>query len=136
MAVSSNTEGSLKVFFWCLVGLLIFANWKTLLHVPKPTALGAVIIGVACMYPFYLWCEGKVKGIPVFPFFALTYLYTFSLPLLSENPNVLQYSPQQHLFAAISTVIFLVAGTLVWYPMVKKDVPQKKHIFVCTSYTG
>ena len=111
------------------MGLLLFANWKSLLHVAPPTAFGSLMIGIACMYPFYLWCEGKVKGIPVFPFFALTYLYTFALPLLSEDPNVLKYAPSEHLYAAICTVIFLIAGTVVWYPMVQTEVPSQKANF-------
>jgi hypothetical protein len=129
MVAAKKKEGSLKVFFWCLIALILFANGKPLLQVPKPTAAASLMIGVACLYPFYLWCEGKVKGIPVFPFFGLTYLYTFALPLLSQNPNILKYSPAEHLFAAVCTVVFLVSGTVVWYPMVKKDIPQKKAQF-------
>ena len=47
MAKAKKKEGSLKVFFWCLIGLIFFANRKALLHVAGPTALGAVLIGVA-----------------------------------------------------------------------------------------
>ena len=126
MDAATQKKGSLKIFFWCLVALLIALNWRALLHVAQPTAFGSLMIGIACMYPFYLWCEGRVKGIPVFPFFSLTYLYTFALPLLSENPNVLKYTPSQHLYAAICTTIFLVAGTFVWYPMVQRELPSTK----------
>ena len=77
------------------------------------------MIGAACMFPMYLWCAGRVRGMPIFPFFTLTYLWTFCLPLLSENPNVLMYSPAAHLYAGITTVTFLASGTLIWWQFVK-----------------
>lgn len=109
--------------FWIGIGLMLFSNWKALRHVAPPTAIGSLLIGAACMYPVYLWCAAKVRGMPVYPFFSLTYLWTFCLPLLSENPNVLKYSPQAHLYAAVTTVIFLMSGTTVWAQMLK--VPNK-----------
>jgi len=118
MAAAQKSQ-SMTQIFWFGMGLLLFANRKGLSTVAPETALATLLIGVACMYPIYLWCANKVKGMPVFPFFSLTYLWTFCLPLLSENPNVLKYSPSQHLYAAISTVIFLLSGTIVWMQMVR-----------------
>lgn len=119
--------------FWIGIGLMLLANFKDLMHAPRPTAVGALAIGVACMYPMYLWCAGRVKGMPVFPFFALTYLWTFCLPLLSENPNILKYSPGQHLLAATTTVIFLGSGTFVWQKMVQTATPPMSRIFALKS---
>ncbi|HEY9827404.1 MAG TPA: hypothetical protein V6D19_18345 [Stenomitos sp.] len=126
--MAAAKKKSITTLFWILIALLLAGNGKALLHVPPRTAVGCLLIGAACMYPFYLWCADKVKGIPVFPFFALTYLWTFCLPLLSENPNVLKYSSTQHLQAALSTVLFLVSGTIVWYPMVQ-GVPKREKPF-------
>ncbi|MGI0487672.1 hypothetical protein ACN4EK_19690 [Pantanalinema rosaneae CENA516] len=112
--------------FWIGVGLLLFFNRKALLHVAPTTACATVLIGAVCMYPVYLWCDGKVQGMPVFPFFSLTYLWTFCLPLLSENPNVLKYSPEQHLYAGIATAFFLLSGTLVWIQLVRTPNNSKK----------
>jgi hypothetical protein len=116
---SATQNRSLTKAFWIGIVLLVLANAKGLRSVAEETAVGAILIGVACMTPMYLWCAGKVLGMPVFPFFALTYLWTFSLPLLSENPNVLHYSPMQHLYASITAVIFLGCGTFAWYQIVK-----------------
>lgn len=107
--------------FWFGIGLLLFFNRKALLQVAPGTSLATLIIGATCMYPVYLWCAGKVRGMPVFPFFTLTYLWTFCLPLLTENPNVLKYSPDQHLYAGLTTAIFLISGTLVWMQLVKSS---------------
>lgn len=123
---TSQKSQSMTQIFWFGIGLLFFSNRKALFHVAPETALSAVLIGAACMYPIYLWCANKVKGMPVFPFFSLTYLWTFCLPLLSENPNVLKYSPEQHLYAGISTVIFLLSGTCIWMQMVKSPEGMTK----------
>jgi hypothetical protein len=109
--------------FWIGCGFLLFANSGALRAVAEGTAVGAVLIGTACMFPMYLWCAGKVQGMPVFPFFSLTYLWTFALPLLSKNPNVLMYPPSAHLYAALSTVLFLGSGTFVWWQFVKSPKP-------------
>lgn len=106
--------------FWIGMGLMLFANQKALRHVHPLTAISALAIGVTCMYPVYLWCANRARGMPVYPFFSLTYLWTFCLPLLSENPNVLQYPPQKHLSAAICVVIFLASGTWVWMRLVRR----------------
>lgn len=111
--------------FWIGVGLLLLFNAKTLKQVAPGTAIGTLAIGATCMYPFYLWCAEKVRGMPVFPFFALTYLWTFCLPLLSKNPNVLKYPPEAHLYAALTTVLFLSSGTAIWWQFVR--VPCLKH---------
>lgn len=112
-------KNQMKTVFWFGIGFLIFANRKALLHVAPQTAIGAILIGIACMFPMYLWCANKVKGMPIFPFFTLTYLWTFCLPLLSENPHVLHYSPAAHLYASLTTVAFLGAATVVWWEFVK-----------------
>jgi hypothetical protein len=114
---------NLTTTFWIGMAFLVAANFRGLRSVAGETALGAILIGIACMYPLYLWCAGKVKGMPVFPFFALTYLWTFALPLLSENPNVLMYSPQAHLYASLTAVLFLCSGTFVWMQFVKSPKP-------------
>ncbi|OLP18916.1 hypothetical protein BST81_08355 [Leptolyngbya sp. 'hensonii'] len=120
---AAGKNQQLLIAFWIGISLLLLANLGELRQAEEGTAVGALMIGAACMFPMYLWCAGKVKGMPVFPFFALTYLWTFSLPLLSENPNVLMYSSAAHFYAAFCTVIFLGSGTLVWWQLVRTPCP-------------
>ncbi len=112
--------------FWCLISLLVYGNFGAFRHADPASEAGCLLIGFFCMFPLYLWCAGKVQGMPVFPFFALTYLWTFCLPLVSDNPNVLKYSPSQHLIAGFNTSLFLGSGTLVWYQFVKSKVSKSK----------
>ncbi|MEB3356838.1 MAG: hypothetical protein VKK04_08935, partial [Synechococcales bacterium] len=116
----------MTLLFWAGMIALLLANLDRLRQVPPSTAIGALLIGIACMYPVFVWCDGQVKGLPVFPFFSLTYLWTFCLPLLSENPNVWLYTPDAHLQAAWSVVIFLASGTVVWLQIVKTPASAPK----------
>jgi hypothetical protein len=122
----------MTTLFWVGTGLLLWSNLDKLWTVPVETAQGVLIIGVACLFPVYLWCAGKVKGMPVFPFFALTYLWTFCLPLLSENPNVWLYSSQQHRFAAFTVALFLLSGTVVWYQILKSAGTPRTYLALGT----
>lgn len=122
MATPAKSPPKMTLLFWAGMAMLLNSNLDRLREVPPSTAIGALAIGVACMYPVYLWCDGRVQGLPVFPFFSLTYLWTFCLPLLSENPNVWAYTPEIQLTAALTTVLFLVSGTVVWLQIVKIPV--------------
>jgi hypothetical protein len=63
---------------------------------------------------------------PIFPLFALTYLWTYSLPLLSNHPKIIIYSPESHLFSSVIVAGFLVLGTFVWFQFVKSPPPIPK----------
>jgi len=126
MSPSPPKTETMTLLFWAGMAALLFSNLDKLRQVPQSTAIGALLIGVACMYPVYLWCAGRVQGLPVFPFFSLTYLWTFCLPLLSGNLNVLSYSPEAQLRAALTTVLFLVSGTVVWLQIVSTPQTIKK----------
>lgn len=129
----ASQETQLSTVFWVGMGLLLFSNLDRLREVPVPTAQGALIIGIACMYPMYLWCEGRVQGMPVYPFFALTYLWTFCLPLLSENPNVWLYPPEKHRIAALTVALFLASGTFIWYKLVKTVAKPRVYMALGTQ---
>jgi hypothetical protein len=116
----------MTLLFWAGMVALLFSNLDSLRNVPPSTAVGALVIGVACMFPVYLWCDGQVQGLPVFPFFSLTYLWTFCLPLLSGNPNVLAYRPEDQLRAALTTALFLISGTVVWLQIVRTPETVRK----------
>ncbi len=114
--------------FWIAVSLFflwqVFTNTTTSIE----TILGATLIAIAALYPFYLWCSGKALGIPIFPLFALTYLWTYALPLVSNHPRIITYSPESHLSAGINVAVFLALGTFVWFQFVKfPPAPPKRY---------
>jgi hypothetical protein len=105
---------SLLALFWGAVVLLTVGQGPSVLQAPGPTALAFVLITGLSLAPLGLWCAGYARGIPIYPIAALVYLNTYALPLLSENPNVLAYSPWQQFQAGITTALFLGGGLLGW----------------------
>lgn len=81
--------------------------------------LSAILITFSALLPSYLWCSNRAKGMPIFPIFALTFIWTYALPLVSNYPNIIIYTPDQHLFAGMTTSFFLLIGTTVWFQFVK-----------------
>ena len=84
------------------------------------SVIGALLIIAAAMLPAYLWASGKVRGLPIFPACALTCVWTFALPLVSEHPIVVLFPGWNQLVGAMSIVGFLVIGTLAWYPVARR----------------
>jgi hypothetical protein len=78
------------------------------------SAIGAALVIVASWVPAWLWIKKGGEGLPVFPVFALTYTWTFGLPLLYEHPIVKIFDAIDQLYGAISVTGFLVLSTLVW----------------------
>ncbi|WP_228014763.1 hypothetical protein [Fortiea sp. LEGE XX443] len=108
----------LRVFWLIALGLVSYE-----LFLVKDThflsKLAAVFVTVAALCPNYLWCSGRAKGMPIFPFFALTHIWTYGLPLVTHHPTVLTYSLENQLFASLTVAGFLIIGTSVWFSHVK-----------------
>src|SRR5713226_5639162 len=82
--------------------------------------VGALMIIVAALLPAYLWCSGRAHGLPVFPIFALSYTWTYALPLLDGNREVAVYSPVSQLLASAIVTSFLALSTFVWFRFVRR----------------
>lgn len=83
------------------------------------SSLGAVLITFSALLSSYLWCSDRAKGLPIFPIFALIYIWTHALPLVSNYRNITTYSPEKQLFASVTTSSFLLIGTAIWFQFVK-----------------
>lgn len=96
---------------WSLLIFTVVINESSKIE----SILGAALIGIAVLVPVYLWCSGRVPGMPIFPIFAMPHLWTYALPLITNHPSAIIYSPEQHLFAGLTIASFLGLGTAVWY---------------------
>jgi hypothetical protein len=81
------------------------------------SAVGAAMIIAAACLPFAIWILKQMGGLPLFPVFAVTHIWSFGLPLLYEHPIVIRFDPESQLFAAMSVTGFLLLATLVWHQM-------------------
>lgn len=126
LGLDRYSQRQLLKAFWILAGgLFVFELFFTQ-TASLISNFGSILITAAALVPLYLWCSGRALGLPVFPLLALTYLWTFALPLVSNHPKVIEYSPASHLFASVTTAGFLLLGTLVWFQFVKSAPPTPK----------
>ncbi|MBD2237446.1 hypothetical protein H6G35_12600 [Aulosira sp. FACHB-113] len=110
---------------------LFFTNTESLVSI-----FGAILITAAALFPTYLWCSRKALGMPIFPLFALTYVWTHALPLVSNHPIVVEYSPESHLFASLTVTGFLGLGTFIWFQFVKSTPSPPESYLALNGASG
>lgn len=135
IAVRYQRRHLLKAF-WIGVSVLFLVELYTVQNTPTLSIVGAILIAFMALYPSYLWCSGKALGMPIFPMFALTFLWTYALPLISHHPKVITYSPDSHLFASITVAICLALGTFTWFQFVKSPPPYPKSYRALVEHKG
>jgi len=125
----------LRAFWIILPCLLIYELYFT-----KTSSLlsnfGAVLITIAALIPSYLWCSGKALGMPIFPFFAFTFIWTYALPMVSNHPVIVTYSATAQFYAAATVAGVVALGTLVWFQFVRTAPPPPKYYWALGKRRG
>jgi hypothetical protein len=111
---------SLNTLFWAGVAALAAYECAG----TNPTSAELVIAGngliVLALVPMWLWCSGRVGGLPILPLLGMTYVPTFALQLIEPNENVRAYSEELRLAAAVTVAAFLVTATAAWYAVASR----------------
>ena len=108
--------GAFKIFAAIVA---VYLAWRLAVD-PGWTKLAAAVVAAGALFPAYLWCAGRVGGVPLFPLFSVTYLWTYAYPLAGGNPEVEAYGHELTLFAGLAVAAALGIGTLAWYMVVKR----------------
>ena len=125
---SRQRQDQLLGVFWCGAVVLLLYEIYGVESVSILSRASAILITIAALIPFYLWSSGRALGMPVFPMFALTFIWTYAFPLISNHPVVITYAPQSHLFAAVTVAGTILLGTWVWYRFVS-TIPEQPPYF-------
>lgn len=123
-------------WFWGAFALLLLASVLIIKSDSFETISGAYLIAFAALLPSYLWITGKAGGLPIFPVYALTHLWTYAIPLVIDQPDVVQYPPRMHLIAGLTTAGFLLLGTFVWFQFVKNSAETPPTLWVLDGRKG
>lgn len=126
-----NSQRNLLPFFWIVVSaytvFLIHTTYKNP-NISFEDIFGGVAISIVSIIPVYLWCAGKAFGLPIFPLFSITYLWTCAVPLITDNPSILKYDNSERFLVALTVSGFLLLGTFVWYQFVNNfPHPEEKY---------
>jgi hypothetical protein len=134
--IANRQQQTLLRGFWLIaLALFVFELFFTNTASLK-TNLAAILITAAALLPTYLWCADKALGMPVFPLFAVTFVWTHALPLVTDHPKVLQYTANSHLFASLTVSGFLGLATYIWFQFVKSTPPEPKSSVELNSRRG
>lgn len=77
--------------------------------------LSYVLVCSAALLPALLWCSGRVHGLPLYPLFGFSFVWSYALPLLIGQRDVSLYLPAEQLSAGLKVTLFLFTGTVVWW---------------------
>jgi len=120
-------QGSKRLLaaFWltgCVVtAYILYLSFDS--DAPLVRMLGAMPTAITAMFPAYAWCARHVRGVPIFPLFALTYLWTYAMPLVSQHPAIVVYDEVAVLAAGWTVTGFLMLATLAWYLFAASPAP-------------
>ena len=116
----SASRKSFNRLYWVGIAAFVVLVVATAHPSNVESAIGAGLIIFAAVIPFGIWVSGRIRGLPLYPVFALTHLWTFGLPLLYEHPIVILFPPDSQLLASVTVSAFLLLGTIVWYLVAKR----------------
>ena len=100
------------------------------------TLLGAVLISAAALLPWWLWSSGRAKGLPIWPMFTITSLWTYAMPLVSDHPIVALFPPSFHLVAGATIGAALLLGSLTWWHFVREVAVSPTEVRMLPMATG
>ncbi len=126
-SVSPRHRRWLLTSYWLLVLVLFVLTFALAENLQR--ALASILISATALMPAYLWSSGRAKGLPIFPLLGISFLWSFSFPLVLGHSVVDLYSPAEHLSAALKVAFFLVVGTLVWFPLTASDAKPPKEYY-------
>lgn len=101
-----------------------------------PLLFVVLLMTCASLLPSYMWCSGRAIGLPIFPVFALTHIWTFTLPLLKENEALGDYTVGDKVYAGMTVAIYLFIATLVWLHFVKRAPKPVASYYSLSSKAG
>jgi len=130
LSETKRRQSALSKVFWAATCCIVVIVTLTAHPQYAESALGAFLVISASLFPFALWVAGKVKGLPLFPVYAVTHLWTFGLPLLYEHPVVSGFPPNDQLIGALTVTGFLLVGTFVWSQIARKAPRQTTRFLV------
>ena len=116
---SQRSSKQLVTACWLLtIGLLVYEFGFTSTD-NLSLNLIAGLITIFALLPSHFWCAGRAQGMPIFPLFSLTFIWTYALPLVTPNLNVEAYAVSDRLYAGCTAAGFLAFSTLIWFQFVK-----------------
>jgi len=121
---------TLMKLFWGLVGIVVGLACITAKTSNLEDVALFIAVLVTTLLPTYLWCQGKVYGLPILPVFSSSYIITYAMPLISHEEILTTYTSSERLFAGFTVIGFLLIVIATWYKFAKQVRSKPRFIFV------
>ena len=122
-----------KLLLWFRLGALAyFVYFYFTVKVQTVEVFLAVgLLAFLCLLPSYLWCAGRVHGLPIVPVFALGMFPTYILPIQTDSKVLAGYEPELQFKALLLACALMVILTVIWQQLCndpKSKAPQLRMI--------
>lgn len=114
----------LRVFWLMTAALIVWVLQNE--NVAFMSKVSAILIIITALLPSYLWCTGYVKGLPIFPFLSVSYIFSHALSLATQDQKVQLYSVNEHFNMSLNVSLFLLTATICWCMLSRKTKKLKK----------
>jgi hypothetical protein len=118
--LSPSQDSRMIGIFWSLVVLMLVYLVLTWPDRPAAYSFAALLVAFFALLPAYLWCSGAIPGLPIFPFFAGSFLLTHGLQFALAEPKLREHSMDSVWRATWTVCGFLLLATAVWFFWVKR----------------
>ena len=122
--------GLLKGFWLFAAGFLGWLFWESRGQINGETVLVTMALSLTCFLPAWLWCTGRVSGLPIFPVFGLSFLPTYVIPLWRGGVWLSDYSEAEIATAGWTVAGFLLVSTLIWQQICVRAQKAPAKIFM------
>ncbi len=107
-----------------VIAYVLYAGWHAV-QGNGHEAGASSLIAFSSLLSAYLWTRGTIQGLPIYPIYSFTYLYTFALQILNREQvtdvmNKYVAGPADLWASAAIVSACLLTGTLVWF-LVQKN---------------
>jgi hypothetical protein len=113
LAQRARTQPARMGFIALACALAAFHLYMSIVE-PSVRMLGAALISAGALVPAYIWCRNPSLGLPIYPLFALTFVWKYAYPLASDDSMITIYDDAAGLQAGLTVCMFLLIGTVVW----------------------
>lgn len=121
-----------RALWWGVCVIAVFTLFTTNQHSFKPI-VGGIMVGAASLVPMYLWCSGRVGGMPVFPLCAIIHFVGYGYPLLiGPGKLVYYYTDNDMMKGGLTMTAFILVGTVAWWSVARKP-PVLPHTCRCAN---
>jgi hypothetical protein len=121
-----RSQASLVSAFWLGVGVfcaLFLYSLKADRLLPQ---LFGFALGLVALAPSYVWCRRSSDVIPIYPLYSLTYLWSFSLPVVHQGISFDAYTDETQVLGCIYVILHLVVGlgVYMWWTARPRPLPR------------